>query len=168
MPWRDTIVVLLFKCVNLGSMSAVIYLDAPDLEADIEAVWAVKDEVLTVEFAVAAGTLESAVGTNRYEPGDAILTGSTGDRWCVSRGRFDAKYRAEPPTLAGHPGRYRNLPVAVRAKRMAVPFKVARTAGGDLLSGAAGDWLMQYARGDHGVVAAARFDSVYRVQGKPL
>jgi hypothetical protein len=43
---------------------------------------------------------------------------------------------------------------------------VARTAGGDLLSGAAGDWLMQYAPGDFGIVAGARFSSVYRVQGE--
>ena len=148
------------------SMSAAICLDAPDLNADIEAVWAIKDELVTVEFAVAAGTLESAVGTNRYAAGDALLTGSTGDRWCVSRARFEAKYRAEPPTRAGHSGRYRNLPVAVRAKRMAVPFSVARAAGGDLLSGAAGDWLMQYAPGDYGIVAQDRFVSVYRVLDK--
>jgi hypothetical protein len=142
------------------------HIDAPDLNADIDAVWAVKDELVTVEFAVADGALESAVGTNRYAAGDALLTGSTGDRWCVSRARFDAKYRAEPPTQAGHCGRYRNLPAAVLAKRMAVPFSVARTAGGDLLCGAAGDWLMQYAPGDFGIVAGARFNAVYRVQGK--
>jgi PGDYG protein len=148
------------------NMSPALYLDAPDLNADIDAVWAVKDELVTVEFAIAAGALESAVGTNRYAAGDALLTGSTGDRWCVSRDRFDEKYRAAPPTQAGHSGRYRNLPAAVRAKRMAVPFSVARTAGGDLLCGAAGDWLMQYAPGDFGIVASARFSSVYRVQGK--
>jgi len=142
------------------------HIDAPDLTEDSDAVWAVKDELVTVEFAVAAGTLESAVGSNRYQPGDALLTGSTGDRWCVSRARFEEKYRAEPPTDAGHSGRYRNLPVAVRAKRMAVPFSVARAAGGDLLSGAAGDWLMQYAPGDYGIVAQDRFVSVYRVLGE--
>jgi hypothetical protein len=142
------------------------HIDDPDLTKDSDAVWAVKDELVTAEFAVAAGTLESAVGSNRYEPGDALLTGSTGDRWCVSRARFDAKYRALHPTQAGHSGRYRNLPVAVRAKRMAIPFTVARTAGGDLLSGAAGDWLMQYAPGDYGIVAQDRFVSVYRVLDK--
>ena len=144
-------------------MSAETYLDAPDLNTDPDAVWAVKDELVTVEFAIAPGTLASAVGTNRYESGDALLTGSTGDRWCVSRARFDAKYRAESPTLQNHSGHYRNLPVAVRAKRMAVPFNVARAAGGDVLSGAAGDWLMQYAPGDYGIVAQDRFVSVYRV-----
>jgi PGDYG protein len=149
------------------SISPVLCLDTPDLDADLDAVWSVKDELVTVEFAITAGSLESAVGTNRYEPGDALLTGSTGDRWCVSRARFDAKYRPEPPTPCGHSGRYRNLPVAVRAKRMAAPFRVARTAGGDLLCGAAGDWLMQYAPGDYGIVAQDRFVSVYRVLQRP-
>jgi hypothetical protein len=40
-----------------------------------------------------------------------------------------------------------------------------RSVGGDLLRGNAGDWLVQYAPGDHGIVAAARFDRVYRAQG---
>ena len=92
------------------------------------------------------------------------LTGSTGDRWCVSRERFDAKYQPEAPTLHGQQGRYRNRPVAVLAKRMDVTFTVERSAGGDRLLGNAGDWLVQYAPGDHGVVAAARFDRVYRAR----
>jgi hypothetical protein len=140
-------------------------LENPDLDVDSAAVWAVKDEVVSVEFAVAAGVLESAVGLNRYAAGDALLTGSTGDRWCVSRDRFDAKYHPEPPTARGRDGRYRNCPLPVLVKRMTVSFTVERSAGGDLLRGNAGDWLVQYAPGDHGIVDAARFDSVYRVQG---
>jgi uncharacterized protein (DUF2237 family) len=142
------------------------HIDDPDLTEDSDAVWAVKDELVTVEFAAAVGSLESAVGTNRYQPGDALLTGSTGDRWCVSRDRFYAKYRPDAPTLQGEAGRYRNRPVSVLAKRMTVDFTVERSAGGDLLRGNAGDWLVQYAPGDHGIVADARFDKVYRVQGK--
>jgi hypothetical protein len=138
-------------------------LENPDLAADGAACWVVKDEVVRVEFAPAAGVLESAVGLNRYAAGDALLTGSTGDRWCVSRDRFDVKYRPEPPALAGQAGSYRNRPVAVLAKRMSVAFSIARSAGGDVLLGDAGDWLLQYAPGDHGVVARARFDQVYRV-----
>jgi uncharacterized protein (DUF2237 family) len=135
----------------------------PDLAADPAAVWIVKDEVVSVEFALQAGVLQSAVGLNRYAASDALLTGSTGDRWCVSRDRFDAKYRALAPTAAGQAGRYRNVPVPVRAKRMAVAFTVARSAGGDFLRGEAGDWLLEYAPGDHGVVAQARFEQVYRL-----
>ena len=138
----------------------------PRLTTDDGACWAVKDEVVSVEFAAAPGMLKSAVGSNRYAAGDALLTGSTGDRWCVSRDRFDEKYQPEAPTLRGQQGRYRNCPLPVLAKRMAVAFTVVRSPGGDLLRGNAGDWLVQYAPGDHGVVAAGRFDSVYRVQGK--
>jgi hypothetical protein len=138
-------------------------LEDHDLHADLDAVWAVKDELVTVEFAVTAGTLESAVGTNHYAVGDALITGTTGDRWCVSRDRFDAKYAAEAPTQSGQPGHYRNRPLPVRARHMDVPFCVRRSAGGDVLHGKAGDWLVQYAPGDHGVVAQDRFASVYRV-----
>jgi hypothetical protein len=141
-----------------------LQLDNPDLSTDPDACWVTKDEVVTVQFAVVPGVLESAVGLNRYAAGDALLTGSTGDQWCVSRARFDAKYQPEAPTSPGRDGRYRNRAVEVLAKRLMVEFSVARSAGGDVLRGAAGDWLLQYAPGDHGVVARARFESVYRVR----
>jgi hypothetical protein len=123
--------------------------------------------LVSVEFAAAAGVVSSAVGPNHYAAGDALLTGSTGDRWCVSRARFDAKYRPEAPAQPGKPGRYRNLPVPVLAKRMHGTFSVPRSAGGDVLLGNAGDWLLQYAPGDHGIVASARFASVYRLVENP-
>ena len=138
-----------------------LQLENPDLSRDPAACWVIKDEVVSVEFAAAPGALQSAVGLNRYAAGDALLTGSTGDRWCVSRDRFDAKYQLD----AAAQGRYRNRPVAVLAKRMNMAFTVERSAGGDVLRGEPGDWLVQYAPGDHGIVAAARFDRVYRVRG---
>jgi hypothetical protein len=135
---------------------------SPDLYTDPAVCRVVKDELVSVEFAAAAGELDSAVGRNRYAAGDALLTGSTGDRWSVSRARFDAKYLPQAPTLQGQAGRYRNRPAPVLAKCMSVDFTIERSAGGDELRGSAGDWLVQYAPGDHGVVAAARFDRVYR------
>jgi hypothetical protein len=112
-------------------MPPILSLNNPDLLADPAARRAVKDEKVAVQFAVQAGELSSAVGVNRYLPGDALITGSTGDRWCVSRDRFDAKYDPEPPTVRGEAGDYRNRPVTVLAKRMSQPFTVSRTAGGD-------------------------------------
>jgi hypothetical protein len=140
-------------------------LELPELTADAAACWAVKDEVVTVAFAGAPGALESAVGLNLYAAGDALVTGSTGDRWCVSRDRFDAKYEPEAPNVHGQPGLYRNRPVAVLARRMSVSFTVQRSAGGDVLHGEAGDWLVQYAPGDNGIVAEQRFARVYRLLG---
>lgn len=143
--------------------ATILEMTNPDLTLDPAARRAVKDEKVSVEFAVQAGELISAVGVNRYSSGDALITGSTGDRWCVSRDRFDAKYDPEPPTVSGQAGDYRNRPVAVLAKRMDQAFTVARMAGGDSLSGATGDWLLQYAPGDYGIVERTRFERVYRL-----
>ena len=71
-----------------------------DLRSDAAAQRVVKDETVTVEFAASAGELMSLEGPNRYAPRDALVTGSTGDRWVVSRDRFDAKYVPAEPALA--------------------------------------------------------------------
>jgi hypothetical protein len=135
-----------------------------DLRQDAHAQRVVKDETVSVEFAAAEGELMSLEGPNRYVRGDALITGSTGDRWVVSRERFDAKYVPADAALAhGEAGAYRNRPAVVLAKQMNEAFSLARSAaGGDVLRGAAGDWIMQYAPGDYGVVQAARFAKVYR------
>jgi hypothetical protein len=154
-----------FLCGFLAScgMAEILRLDSADLANDPTARRVVKNEVVDVQFAAQGGCIRSAVGDNHYAVDDALLTGSTGDCWCVSRDRFDAKYRPEPPTRMGQAGRYRNLPSPVLAKRMDVAFCVARSEGGDLLQGDAGDWLVQYAPGDHGIVARTRFERVYRL-----
>jgi hypothetical protein len=143
-------------------MTALLPVDRVDLAIDPKSCWIIKDEIVSVQFAEADGELQSAVGLNRFMRGDALVTGSTGDRWCVSRARFDAKHRPMDGVVAGQAGRYRNIPQPIRGKRMLVPFLVARCADGDVLQGAAGDWLVEYSPGDHGIVARARFDQVYR------
>ena len=144
------------------SRPTMLELDAPDLTSDTSAARFVKDEVVDVKFATADGELTSREGPNRFRAGDALISGSTGERWSVSRDRFDAKYIPVPPTPSGGGGRYRSRPVPVLAMQMEEPFSVARTAGGDLLCGAAGDWLVQYAPGDFGIVENQRFRQVYR------
>ncbi|WP_322007423.1 PGDYG domain-containing protein [Paraburkholderia tropica] len=142
----------------------MIELNQLDLATDPAAQRVVKDETVTVEFAAAPGELMSLEGPNRYVQGDAIITGATGERWVVSRDRFDPKYLPADAALAhGAPGAYRNRPSVVLAKRIDEPFTIVRSAGGDRLTGAAGDWVMQYAPGDYGVVKAARFAKVYRL-----
>ncbi len=82
-----------------------------DLRTDPAARRFVKDETVGVEFAADAGELMSLEGPNRYARGDALVTGSTGDRWVVSRGRFDAKYVPAATGLAhGQPGRIATAP----------------------------------------------------------
>ena len=133
-----------------------------DLNQDAAAAPYVKDEVVQVAFAQSPGELLSLEGPNRYAAGDALVTAATGERWSVARARFDAKYQPVAPTLAGVDGPYRANPVPVLARQMLEAFTLARSAGGDLLGGASGDWVLQYAPGDYGVVAQARFTRVYR------
>jgi len=135
---------------------------AIELSVDHEAGVFIKDEVVSVEFAASAGVLLSAVGQNHYRAADALIAGSTGDSWCVSRDRFDDKYVPIAPTKMGEAGRYRNRPIPVWAKQIKSQFQIKRSISGDVLTGDAGDWLLQYAPGDYGVVAQARFDAIYR------
>ena len=133
-----------------------------DLRDDPAAHEYVKDEVVEVVFARENGAIMSREGPNHYDTGDALITGSTGDRWSVTRDRFDAKYDPVTPGTAGVDGAFRAKPVTVLAKQIAEPFTIARQAGGDLLKGVANDWVMQYAPGDYGLVENARFERVYR------
>jgi len=73
-----------------------------DLTIDLAAHRVVKDETVAVEFAAEPGSLMSLEGPNRYAPGDALITGATGERWVVSRDRFDAKYVAHDGVTQGH------------------------------------------------------------------
>ncbi len=104
----------------------------------------------------------SLEGPNRYATGDTIVTAGNGERWVVSRERFDAKYVPEGNIVHGEAGTYRNVPNVVLTKQIHEPFSIARSAAGDVLIGEAGDWVMQYAPGDFGVVKAERFARVYR------
>jgi hypothetical protein len=133
-----------------------------DLRADPEAASYCKHETVTVRFAERDGELLSRVGPNRYSAGDALITGFDGDTWSVTRDRFDAAYRPVAPLRHGEPGQYQNVPRPVLARQLHEDFAIPRTAGGDWLEGKAGDWLLQYAPGDHGLAAAARFAAIYR------
>jgi hypothetical protein len=143
-----------------GPMNVIEHLD---LANDPAAQRVVKNETVLVQFAAGAGELMSLEGPNRYQPGDALLTGATGERWVVSRDRFDEKYLPQGGVAHGAAGPYRNKPVVVLAKQMHAAFSIARTEAGDVLHGESGDWVMQYAPGDYGVVKAARFAKVYSV-----
>ncbi len=133
-----------------------------DLRSDQDARWYVKEETVQVAFAKMDGEIMSLEGPNRYEKGDALITGATGSRWCVSRDRFDSKYEPVSPLERGEEGQYKNRPIPVLAKRMKEVFSIARSQGGDRLHGESGDWLMQYAPGDYGITRHFRFVEVYR------
>ncbi len=128
-----------------------------DLATDHAAKKFVKHEIVHVIFATTDGELISREGINRYHVGDALITTESGERWSVSRDRFELKYEENAD------GKFRAKPISVLAKQMLEPFTISRSAGGDVLHGAAQDWLLQYAPGDYGIVENARFVRVYRL-----
>ena len=134
-----------------------------DLDTDPLAQRYQKHEVVIVTFAKQAGVIISREGPNHYSEGDALITGSTGDSWSVTRDRFDTKYLPVGTIKSGENGSYRNIPTPVLAKQMHCDFQIQRTTGGDLITGQAGDWLMQYAPGDYGIVGNSKFTQVYRM-----
>jgi PGDYG protein len=118
---------------------------------------------MAVEFAQADGTLATREGPVQFVAGDALLTGTEGERWPVPRSRFEETYEPIAPLRPGKPGTYRKRPQVVWAKPMREAFTVELGGGRGTLHGSAGDWLLQYAPGDMSVVSGSVFAKTYEL-----
>src|SRR4051812_13333733 len=56
---------------------------------------------IQVQFTSTPCTVRTREGVVHARPGDAIVTGTAGEHWRVSRAHFAEKYRAVPPTVEG-------------------------------------------------------------------
>ena len=96
-----------------------------EISADPRRVFARKlEREIDVRFTPVACTVKTSEGVVHAAPGDAIITGTAGEHWRVSRARFSDKYRPVPPTVAGQSGRYISLPNRIMAVPMTEPFEV--------------------------------------------
>jgi PGDYG protein len=139
---------------------------APDLRTDPAARSVRKRPIpVVVEIATTPGELQTLEGPVRFRAEDALITGVQGERWPVARERFDATYEAVPPTVPGASGLYLKRPVTVLARQMDKAFAVRVGYAADPLQGQPGDWLLQYAPGEYGVVSAAVFGQTYEGVG---
>ena len=118
-----------------------------------------------VSFADTERSVDTLEGMVHARPGDAILTGSGGEHWRVSRGHFSDKYRPLAPTKAGESGAYVSRPNQVRAIRMQQAFEVLLADGVSRLRGRPCDWLVDYGDGSLGIVSADVFDTTYELIG---
>jgi hypothetical protein len=116
-----------------------------------------------VRFTSEACNVQTREGVVHAKPGDAIVTGTAGEHWRVSRARFAQKYRPVAPTLPGESGRYQSLPYLILALPMQQAFQVVLVDGSSRLSGRAGDWLVDYGDGSLGIVAPTIFATTYQV-----
>ena len=120
---------------------------------------------IEVQFTPIACTVQTPEGVVHARPGDAIITGTAGEHWRVSRERFPHKYRPVPPTAAGESGRYVSLPNRILAVLMTDAFEVLLADGVSRLKGRAGEWLVDYGDGSLGIVSEAIFASTYSIVG---
>lgn len=116
------------------------------------------------EFAPVACTVQTAEGAVRAAAGDAILTGSSGERWPVARAGFAQRYRPLPPTVSGQAGRYVSEPKRVVGIRMSEAFEVLLLDGVSRLHGRPGDWVIDYGDGSLGVISPAIFAATYQIE----
>lgn len=118
---------------------------------------------IDVRFTDQDCTVQTQEGVVHARPGDAIITGTAGEHWRVSRARFADKYRPVPPTLAGEAGRYVSLPNRILAVPMNHEFEVLLADGVSRLSGRIGEWLVDYGDGSLGIVSPDIFATTYEI-----
>jgi hypothetical protein len=134
------------------------------ISADARKVHARKlEREISVRFTPVACTVETSEGVVHAMPGDAIITGTAGEHWRVSRARFSEKYRPVPPTISGEAGQYVSLPNRILALPMAGAFEVLLADGVSRLRGRAGEWLVDYGDGSLGIVSEAIFATTYEI-----
>lgn len=116
----------------------------------------------SVRFAPTDGLIHSLEGTVPYARGDAIVLGPAGEAWAVPPGHFQSAYTPVDGTSPGMDGAYLSQPILATAAQLAKAFKVG-ISGEAFLHGQAGDWLLEYADGSRGIVAAALFSQFYEL-----
>jgi hypothetical protein len=130
----------------------------PDLAHHPDALRVIKRPAdLAVQFASSDGTCDTLEGPVRYQSGDALITGTQGERWPVARARFDRTYERVSD------GVYRKRRIMAYALRVNEPLTVQVGAQCDPLSANAGDWLLQYDQDEYGVVDPHVFEQTYEV-----
>lgn len=114
-----------------------------------------------VEFAMTPGTIVTLEGKVPYQSGDALMTGVSGERWPISRVRFDSTYEAVPPTMRGEDGGYIKKAIPVTAIQITETTLVTLTGEPAKITGQIGDWLITAPDGSQWVVSDAIFRQTY-------
>ena len=124
----------------------------PDLTRAPDACRVIKRPVpVAARFADEDGTCATLEGAVRYRAGDALVAGTLGEQWPISRDRFDQTYERVSD------GMYRKRPAVAHALLLKSAMTVRVGGEGDVLEGQPGDWLLQYNEGEYGIVDAEVF-----------
>ena len=116
-----------------------------------------------IEITAKDGVCDTIEGPVEYQSGDAIVQGIAGEKWPVASERFSELYEPVGEQVIGSGGLYRRRSTTVWAKQMESEFTVTLHPSQATIRGSAGDWLIQYAEGDHACVKADIFSAIYEL-----
>ncbi|BBP01400.1 PGDYG domain-containing protein [Sulfuriferula nivalis] len=132
-----------------------------DLSLDPMAKKYEKISTVRVTFAEDNGIIKTLEGNVAYEKGDAILTGIHDENWPVERHIFDSQYELANFSIANE---YRKSQGAIiYAKKIKNTFCIKIRNGTSIIEGKPGDWLVQYAMKDWGIIDDDIFKKSYRI-----
>lgn len=113
-------------------------------------------------------TIVTLEGPITCKAGDAILTGTAGERWPVSAAELDQRYRCLSPAMQGTPGRYQKRVTTVEAVQLRAPLALTLSEGRGVLRGQAGDWCVWHGPDDLSIVGRSIFAETYELLFIPV
>jgi len=116
-----------------------------------------------VRFATDAGVMETREGPVRYAAGDALVVGGAGESWPINRDKFAKLYEPMNSGAMGVDGTFRKMPRDALAYQLRETRQIVLSGGRGILSGSAGDWIVDQGSGDLFVVGGPVFDAYYVV-----
>ncbi len=149
--------------VKIDGKSELKDCNSMELAGDARALVVMKKPIpLKVEFAKEDGTINTKEGAQPFKVGDAIMTGTHGERWPIPISNFRDTYEAVDEAN----GLYAKKSIRVLALQMDEGFTVNVSWSKEPLVGKPGDWLVQYGKGDFGIVDKQIFEETYDILGK--
>jgi hypothetical protein len=116
---------------------------------------------VAVEFAVSEQVIKTLEGPVVCYAGDAILTGTQGERWPLPKPKFHQKYLGVPGQLENSNGYYIKRKSSVDAVQLYETLEIELSEGRGKLCGNAGDWCVWYSKNDCAIVAGDIFPTLY-------
>ena len=116
-----------------------------------------------VTFAAVDGILPTLEGLVQYKEGDALMTGTSGERWPIRRSTFEATYQPSGSQRMGESGPYLKKPMPVQATQIMEPMLLTLDGHRGTLAGKPGDWFLKDASGRGWVVANEIFNASYEI-----
>lgn len=119
-----------------------------------------------VDFAQNDGKILTLEGEVSFKKGDAIITGTQGEKWPVGRTIFFKHYAPSKNHEMGESGIYESIPRELKAWKLTKPIQIKLSDNRGVLKGNVGDWIIAYDDKDFGVVQADIFPLTYEIMSQ--